>query len=97
MAIEVKYDSEFVYSFDKSYAKIENIRTDTARDEIWIDVRFYANETARKDTASMGVGKKTFKYKLNEIKIKSFDKEEITTACYEKLKTENIFKLGKDV
>lgn len=97
MAIEISYNSEFNFIFEKSYAKIENIRIDVERDICWIDVRFYADQKARETEGSMGVGKKSIEIKLSELQLKKFDIEAIKTACYEKLKTLDEFKGGIDV
>ena len=97
MAIEISYNSEFNFIFEKSYAKIENIRIDVERDICWIDVRFYADQKARETEGSMGVGKKSIEIKLSELQLKKFDIEAIKVACYEKLKELEDFKGGIDV
>lgn len=97
MAIQISYDSEFNFTFKKSYAKIENIRIDVERDICWIDVRLYADQKAREIKGSIGVGKKSIEIKLSELSnLKKFTNDDIKTACYEKLKTLDEFQGGID-
>lgn len=97
MAIQLKYNSEFNFTFLKCYAKIENIRIDVERDLCWVDIRLYAEKKARETEGSIGVGKKSIEIKLSELNLEKFTADDIKTACYEKLKKLEDFQGGVDV
>ena len=97
MAIEIIYNSEFNYPFPNAYTKIENVRIDVMREEIRIDIRIYADQNARNIDSSLGVGKKTFSIKFNEINNTNITKNDILKLCYEKIKVNELLKDGKDV
>jgi hypothetical protein len=97
MAIKQKLDKEnedndYGYNFDDAYFKISNVKIDVERNQINIEIRGYASETARGIEGSIGIYKKIFKCQFNNVDFFNLDttlsqKEAIKTACYNYIKS----------
>ena len=97
MAIVSKLDkdnNDYKFDFKEVYYKIDDLFIDTVIEEVRIGLRGYTTEYARQNNA-MGIYKKVFKIKLEELKAKSFSKIDIIKAAYEYLMTQDEFKEAK--
>lgn len=104
MAIKNKFDKDmkenyYGFNFDETYFKIENIRIDTERNQVNIEVRGYASSEARqleKDYDNNLSELKNLKSHLRELRNKRTEKEDKTQKI-DTMYNKEIEKIEKDV
>jgi len=90
-----KEDNEYKIDFESTYFKIDTFYIDVIDNVITLGVRGYPDKYSR-DNNGIGIFKKVYETKIDDLKIETFTKNEIVSKTYEYLKTLDEFKDAKD-